>query len=758
MEAAVQSKTTSTAADHPDLEKEVELIHRTAEKQLASVNGLNASLVKKIFKSEAQTNALLAQNKDLEGKNADLISQLHRAQDDVRNLSIKEARLIEIEKKYAEAKSDVVNLELAVKKGQAQLDAVVSERDTLESETATLRRQVDDLDNQLKVALDLAEKEKADRLADLEERSIQISALSQEKEDERKTREALEKEIGDRDLKVDQANRELNFAMEENRKATEQADQRVKEAEARLELLTIGLEEKTQELEELKRSRDLALGEKATLEKDVVALMTDNDNLKNEVALSEGELISVKDSLTRTQRERDFMKEQLDEKVAETTEYAARMARLREELAELSRQRDELEAVHESTRRDADAAKVELKSRNERLNSVEGERNLLASEKTSLLKDYADARDRSTLMEREKGNLEKRLYELEELTKNLMIEKENLEQDKRALVTAHEKELHDQLARKQAEFELNTSALRKELDDVVDRHRAMHHAESEREAAAAAAVSVDEDEPMEVEMVTTTVTTTVIESKPVQEASFPDDEDINNEPTTAMIDPTTPVTVQTEEASRSLPTDLIGPDVPTDIPEAPLPYVPQDTDDHERTPGEAGTLLLTRDREMEEEDDDDLDDPVEGDTTGIVSEKVMQEEVVEEPNAGDDVVEEVDEEGQSPAEEAEQKKLAMGVKPDVAEMDSEPPFVDAQGPVDDTLPVNRVNPMGIGEAPVTNTNIGEGQRLQAPPPATRPAVEPVPPGSRAGRQGRSSRGKPRGSSMLSKVAMCCGKN
>lgn len=741
MDVVVPTVGETGSPDQPDLGKEVELIHRTAEKQLASVNGLTASLAKKILKSEAQTNFLLAENKALENKNADLIAQLHRAQDDVRNLSIKEAQLVEAEKNYNEAASAVVNAELMVKKLEAQLDSVRSERDAFESKSDTLRLQNDDLHNQLEVALDQAEKDKASREADIQDRSLKLEAAIKEKENEQRNRDSLQQQIEERNRAVDDLNLELTNAINDKEKSDEEGQLKLQDAESRLAQLRAELDIAATELNDLKQEHHLSLEQTAKLEDSVVVLTEENVNVKDQLSRAEDELVAVKEALLLAEKEKDVTKTDLDAKIVEATELASNIARLREEHDEIKRHHDELMEHAEVSRKDADTAKTELKSRNFAFNSLESERNLLVGEKVSLEKDYTDARDRCTLLEREKGLLEKRVYDLEDIEKRLATQIEILKKEKIKLKDEFERELHEKIAEKEANFEMVTAALRKELDDVVDRHAAMHRMEMGREEAAAAAIRLEGEDTV----TTRTLETTVITQSTTVETNVMDDDE------------------KEDETGATNVTEVIGPDVPMDVPEAPIPYVgskdePESVEDNE--PGVA--MLPPRIREESESEDEERVGPAEGDTSGIVNEEVMQEEVVgENAGEGDDLWEEVDEEEPVPDDVAAQrKKLVLGEKPD---FNTENDIEDGTAGVDmiesipeasksDTVPVS-VEDM---TTPATEERKGlpieeeTGEKTETAPES--PAI--VAAGMR--NAGESSTSKPRraGSRMFNKM-MCC---
>jgi predicted nucleic acid-binding Zn-ribbon protein len=193
------TRTEDTEQELLDVEAEVELIQRAQERQLSRFKGLNASLVKKLRKAEAEAAALLTENKVLEQKNADLVEELRRAQLNSVELAKKEQELADTQVNLSSAQKDLIESQLFAKKLRADLD-------TLESEKAVLEQQHGELKETSAVAhrgltdkraeYDALHNEKTSLTSNLTtlkdehemlknesmERSSQISALEAEKE------------------------------------------------------------------------------------------------------------------------------------------------------------------------------------------------------------------------------------------------------------------------------------------------------------------------------------------------------------------------------------------------------------------------------------------------------------------------------------------------------------------------------------------------------------------------------------------------
>lgn len=610
----------SLPSDGHDLEKEVDRIQETAVRQLTSIQGLNDSLVKKIRKSEAQTAVLLAENKALEDKNAHLVAQLHRTQDDVRTLLLKEARLAEAESKYAEASKAVIAAELAIKKGEGRLDAVTAERDALESEVQTSRLRSEDMERQLKDAVVLSEKEKEQFDTSIEQRSLDFAAVSKEKDEERETRELLESQIEQHKKEVDQIKLDIIALKGERDQAIEDSDVKVKEVEDRLAKAQLDLKEALDQLDTLKLDYQTAVDEKDSLQQMTDDLNSEKEELQKRVGTFEMDLVTVKEDVALLTKEKDEAKTTLDAKEAEALALAAQIETLNDERHLLNQRQEELEATVEENHNNAESTKTELESRNF---SVESERNLLVSEKVALEKDYAEARDRATILEREKTTLEKRVYELEEGVKRYTAMIAALEEEKISLTETYEKDLAFRVAEKEAEFAFHSAQLRKEIDDVVDRHTPS----LTRERTAASATPSKSDPSVDGAHLDT------IESAGVDEMD-------------------------------------LGPDVPMIVPDAPLPFVRPDMDLDKGVDDGDDTMVMTREIV---EDDFELDNetgPGEGDTlenladvtTEVITEEVMEEVVVDARDGDDDVLEVVDEEVAVPDDEAAEKRRQGGAK------------------------------------------------------------------------------------------------
>lgn len=636
---------TSTSTIEQDLEKEVELIHRTAEKQLASVNGLNASLAKKILKSEAQTSALLECNKDLEAKNAHLVSELHKthselhkahnelhkAQDNVRSLDIRVDGMEELEKKNLELMSANTKLELLVKKLEKDIENVTSERDRLDVELTTRSTQLDEtelLKEQLREELDQIKKETAD---EREERSRIIILLTHEKDELIKWKQQAEIDHQQKDEQL----AELDKLLKEEKQSLEEAQRNIQAAEARVDEMKYELDAISKQKEAVNKERDFVIDDRDALRKEVASLKEQISGMEAELSDVKAKNVELHELLNNTESSKKEAEDNLESKLAELALLTASLATLRKEHEDLSTDYEESQRSVEQSTADFQTKQKELDSRTI---AWEGERNLLISEKAALEKDYTDARDRVTTLEREKSIVEKRVYDLEDCLKVREAKIVTLEQEKDALVEGHEQELSARLAEQQAAFELNTTYLRTELNDVVDRYAAKHRATVERGTTEGSGESDKLDDVTEKEEV---------------------DETKGGATTTSAVSQTT------KGADLIEPKGTIGQVADDDVsgmevPEAPIPFAgatKTDTGGGVQTDdvageGEGGATTQTVTDTQSPQD--------EGNTVvGIVSEEVMQEEVVDEADE-DNVLEEVDEEQPVPEDEAaEKKKLAL---------------------------------------------------------------------------------------------------
>lgn len=633
--------------EEADLEKEVDRIQKTAEKQLASVHGLNVSLVKKIRKSEAQSAALLNANKDLEDKNNDLVAKLKIALMENHGLSVKADQLDESEKRYQEKTTAVVaaelalkNVDVALKKAEANLDSVRSERDALEMEVSSLRSDIDQLQLKLDDANDAVNKERELRKSDVEERSFQISALSQEKEKEQQSREELESQLRDFDAKLAAATAGLNTTLLERDAALKEAEIVREEAERRLAELKADADDAINVRDTLVKERDDALEKKILLEQTVTDVTNEKNILADAVELRDRELKRVKDELAELERASDTLQINLDNKTQELTGLAGQVSQLRSDHKQLEVKCDELQLLLDEKEKEAELVKSDLKIRNETLNQIEGERNLLHSEKSTLTRDFDEARNKSSTLERERAELEKRVYDLEEMKKGLELAVHTLKLQQEDSEALYEKKLHEKIAEKEMEFEAQIVELRKELEAVVDRHAESHRIETRREEAAAAAVAstvpivspapidssarglpkdVDliepvEDTPMPAPTVPVEDTSRAIEleetvitfenSKEVETEDFGSthDNDKPEEAAPATAAPTVPIVAPTpfDSSARAFPKDV---DVIEPVDDAPMPTPTVPVDDTSRAIEPEDTeIVFEKPEEVETED------------------------------------------------------------------------------------------------------------------------------------------------------------
>lgn len=639
--------------EEADLEKEVDRIQKTAEKQLASVHGLNVSLVKKIRKSEAHSSALLSVNKELEDKNNDLVDKLQRALHENYTLSVKTTKLEESEKDYKEKASAVVAAELATKKVEARLDSVLSERDVLASKLAGRDVTINELQLQLNEAKEAFDKERESRETAVAERSLQISTLSQEKEKEQQSREELENQLKALEVTLATATADLNAAVMERDKITKEADDLKTESERNLALVREEAAITIDQHNDLLKERDDALSEKVILEQTVEQLMQEKINLAADVVSRDGELQRSTEEVKEMERKTATLQSDLNNKTSETTSLAGKVAELGAERDELAKKCEELEILMTELEKEADRAKADLKTRSETLDEIEGERNLLHEEKDVLSRNFTDVRDKFVSLEQEKSELEGRVLQLEQLEKELSLAVHDLKLEKEGLANAYEKELHEKIAEKEREFEEQIVALREELDMVVDRHAESHRIEKGREEAAAAAVAekdlVPFPEPGGGETSRDVEVLELVSDEPTPgmtvEKSVPD-----IAPEETVIEVERPDEIEYQEAGATDDdTNWRSLEVPTEIPAAPLPYEAPRVDYEEDAEDVSGTAVMTRTIEENEDEDEDEDeevdevvtddeDSVEGETTPrnmVISEEVVEEVVVDKPEESD---------------------------------------------------------------------------------------------------------------------------
>lgn len=711
-----------------ELEKEVDRIQKTAEKQLASVHGLNVSLVKKIRKSEAQTAALLTENKGLEDKNADLVAQLSRSKEEIRVLLIRAEALDESEKNLAEAKKTVVATELAVKKTQASLDSVTAEKDALDSEIGTLKTRLDTANTELNEAREAAETERQTLNSTVEERGLALAAVTSERDDAAKEKANLEESIKEREQELEKLNQQIASLTAE--KDTLKADTEV-EITALKELsekTAKESEQKSRDLTVATTDRDSLQESKSKLEGEIAALSASQVELQEKYDASEKSLTETKDSLDAADKELTDLKDEHESKVAELAAVTASVAALTGERDDLTKRGADLEKNLADSQKETETVKNELEAKATAFTSIESERNLLTSEKASLEKDYTETRDRSTVLEREKSTFEKRVYELEESEKKLYQSIEALELEKAAMIEAHSKELQQQLLKKEEEYAIRHAELRKELDDVVDRHAALSRSEVESEPTAMRSFPVAADG-----------SGTVGDTDAVGNVSLATDEAAGKVVGTGI-----------EDASAE-PADIqraIALEAPVEMPKDPV--MPGAVPAQGREFGGATMVAVREDEEDEDDEEEEEEDyelagdhnaaadkketgPGEGNTAGVVSEEVLKEMVVD--DVKDDVLEVVGEE--VPVTEAEaadaRKGLSFGMKSaaDGAEKITDVGDVTGEGVVDIAVDGAKVTGAAVGDQ-AKSTGEGVKESVQTGVAATANAATKVATGVKDG--------------------------
>lgn len=552
-------------AEHVAVVEEVGLINRAAEEQLASVSSLNATLAKTILKKEAQTAALQAEHEQLANTNAKLADELRTAQEGVEQLSLKEAQLEDVEKKYNDAAFAAGNAELVVEKRENELDAVRSERVELDDEVSNLRSQIAYLQRKLNAAFEKAEKAKAAREADVQDRSLQVDAILKEKEDEKRMKDNLEQEISHRDQQLDDFSAQVNDAVVGKQRVAEVGDLKVKQAEEQLGGLKVEMDVAAKDVAILTQERDAARAAAIELQDAVAALTGEKTELEKLAAMSGNELLAVKNALLEVQRQKDDSKTQLDAKVTETTALNTDAAKLREQLHELIRRRDTLQDMADTAKNEADGKKSELEMRSMTFATVEKEKDKLVGEKDSLHKDASDARNRHAQLEREKADLEKLISEMEANERDLMATVDALEKEKVRLRAMHEKEVHELSAAKEAQYVRETGEFGHKVDNIMGDRALMHGVEAERQEVAATLVKSEDGEKATPKI----VEVNVMPPRTVVDTKVLDDGKNAGGATIPVISPQTPAGVTEAPSATTAPTPTptpISSSIPTPTP------------------------------------------------------------------------------------------------------------------------------------------------------------------------------------------------
>lgn len=756
-----------------ELEKEVDRIQKTAEMQLASVKGLNLSLVKKIRKAEAQAITLLNENKNLEDKNAALVLQLERAQEEMRSLLIKEENLASTQAHLDEAKKTVVAKELAVKKTEADRDALLSEKDALESTLATLRVRLDATDAALAEERVSNENERGRLGKEVQDRDLALTNLSTERDLASKEKSDIEEQLRTKDTEILDLQDRIVLL-------TTQAEKRQQEFDAEVAALieykdkaSADYEASSRELDTLRTQHGSVVDEKDRLESEIATLASANSELALKIETYEKELEESKALLVSFEMERETLKQDAEDKAREVVELTAIIAGLTAERNEFLKARDDLESQlgdakteldaktielndkHESftaaerslgdTKKHLEDRDIELEDKKQAYSSLEGEKNLLAEAVAQLEKDYEEAR-----------KYEKRMYELEEEEKKLLQTIAALEAEKIALVEEHHRELNEQLLKAQEEYAMHTVKLRKEIDDIVDRHAAIGLEELEPPVEGTTVFT----EPAAVKSVPTVQTPAVMTSEMDDDAE--EFKDAN--PDDGTLDRAIGL-----HTAPELPTNL--PTFPQEEPETVKP-----------TGGE--TMVMTRDEDedndYDEDSDDDVEDddddepkiqvdavkeagPGEGNTAPVVAEEVVEEMVVDDVRDSDDVLVEVDEEVPVPDAEAEGARKALGGVMTPGEQVGNAAATDntaVQGPIDGT---DKVDDVTTSAKEVSNDDVRDADvkakelGLSETDPTTETAAGYNDPFAEAdGTRGLDEDGSKKSSGILQKLRCCTG--
>lgn len=640
-----------------DLEQEIDRIQKTAEKQLASVHGLNVSLVKKIRMSDAHTKALLFEIRELEQKNADFLSQLQNIRDENHNLSIKAKQFDDANILCQQKTSEVVAAELAKKKAEAVLDSVTAERDSLKDDVEKLKVHVANLELDLEQAKQLAKKQEDDLRADIEERKLELGNLSQQTEEHRNIRDSLQLQVDDYEKKLAEAKFESDRLLEEKDLEVQAAKARVELAESRIAEASAEAEEAKREFDSFQSDRSLAQEEKDEHERTLVALRTEKDGLDEKSQALELEKLQVLDELEKTKVQLAALQSDLVNEARESKESKEKIEKLVEERDQLRMDLDALKLSMDETEKDAEVAKSELESRSLNFTAIQSEANLLRNEKSTLQKDFDDARERCTQLEREKFILEKQKHESEAAVKDLGLRVSALEVEKEGLITAHEKELHEKIYELKQEFERDTMLLRQELDEIVDRHAAERRVEMKREAeaaasaAAAAASLTSSGEGVYDDVLPTKTEVAPVEMLEQERSLFDSAVTVPDEPAPHVSDDGVVsdardivigvVVPDVEDSTVGATTTLTERDleVPTELPKDPVSFQGH-VDDVIEDSNEAGVAVMTRSISDDSEDSDSSvisdSEPAEGETTTsavvVISEEVVDEVVVAVPD------------------------------------------------------------------------------------------------------------------------------
>lgn len=128
----------------PDAEAEAEIIRHATAKQMERLRELSAVLLKKVQKAEKEAEVLLAENKDLELKNAELAGHLSSAKKDVERLDAIHQELTNTYVNLSAAQRDVTVMGLEAAIAKAEYDAAKGERDAALWKVDSLQAELDE--------------------------------------------------------------------------------------------------------------------------------------------------------------------------------------------------------------------------------------------------------------------------------------------------------------------------------------------------------------------------------------------------------------------------------------------------------------------------------------------------------------------------------------------------------------------------------------------------------------------------------------
>lgn len=494
--------------------EEVDRIEKSAAMQLAALHGLNVSLIKKIRKSDAQSDLLLDENRVLEEKNCCLVSQLEHAHDDVRTLSIKEEKLKQVEHKLGETTSALVTAEVAVKKSEANFDSLTQERDALQLDFSNTSRALDTTAADYRLYKDNATKEKAVLETGMEERSRHIHSLTKDRDDTVQQRDFVAANLTAKEAEYTSTADQLRQLTDENHLLLKQSETKIADLDANIALLIADLEKERGEHDHLKAYFDTLTLEKQQLDKDHAAAVLSLKHTTESFEKKTNDYIQLQAAYDAVTVEKAKLGEELDT-VTEKEKMSNRsLLVITDERDSLLTSKAEVNTHLDDSKKQVADRSAQLDTRNLAFTSLETDRNLLYNEKKTLENDYAHARDKGTNLEREKATLEMRVMTLEQSEKNLLTTITTIEESKHTLIVSHQRDLHSAYVHAHDHYVTEYATLRKELDVVHDQYKGRyqdHLVQCERDYPGpllTEAVSEDRDIATSTSTTTTTTTTT----------------------------------------------------------------------------------------------------------------------------------------------------------------------------------------------------------------------------------------------------------